>query len=120
MSYLLPRIFVISIVTLTLSGIAMAQFAPAPGNPFAAGSAPVAIASGDFNGDGLPDFAIANQSSNNVTVLLGTAGGGYTPSPGSPYRSGAAPLSLVVTDFNGDGHDDLAIANSASANVTVL
>ena len=34
------------------------------------GSSAIAIATGDFNGDGGPDLAVANNGSNNVGVLL--------------------------------------------------
>jgi VCBS repeat protein len=37
---------------------------------FAAGSLPYSVAVGDFNGDGLPDLAVANAYSNNVSVLI--------------------------------------------------
>jgi hypothetical protein len=37
---------------------------------FGAGSFPVSVAVDDFNGDGLPDLAVANDSSNNVSVLI--------------------------------------------------
>ena len=98
----------------------MGDFGPAPGSPFAVGTKPYSIAAGDFNGDGIQDLATANYGSNNVTVLLGNGMGGFTPATGSPYAVGSAPQSLAVGDFNGDGIEDLAIANSGSANVTVL
>ncbi len=37
---------------------------------FAAGSIPFSVAVGDFNGDGLPDLAVANGGSANVSVLI--------------------------------------------------
>jgi FG-GAP-like repeat len=40
---------------------------------FAAGSGPLALTSGDFNGDGKIDIAVANMSGNDVTVLLNTS-----------------------------------------------
>ena len=49
---------------------------------FAAGDLPVSVAVGDFNGDSDPDLAVANQASNNVSILLG--GGGRRASPGRP------------------------------------
>jgi hypothetical protein len=103
---------------LCLTGPALAQFAPAPSSPFAAGTAPDSVAVGDFNGDGIPDLAVANRDSNTVTVLLGNGTGGFAPAPGSPIAVGSAPLSIAVADFNGDGKLDLAVANSAS--VTIL
>ncbi len=38
-----------------------------------AGSSPASVATGDFNGDGHPDLAVANGVSNDVTILLYTA-----------------------------------------------
>jgi hypothetical protein len=37
---------------------------------FGAGSFPLSVAVDDFNGDGLPDLAVANDFSNNVSVLI--------------------------------------------------
>jgi uncharacterized repeat protein (TIGR01451 family) len=36
------------------------------------------------------------------------------------YPVGASPQAVVVADFNGDGHPDIAVANSGSGNVSVL
>ena len=49
---------------------------------FAAGDVPVSVAVGDFNGDSDPDLAVANVDSDNVSVLLGGAGGSF----GAPDR----------------------------------
>jgi uncharacterized protein (TIGR03437 family) len=103
-----------------LLGNGSGEFTAAPGSPFAAGVQPHGIAVGDFNGDGKQDLAVANAGSNNVTVLLGNDMGGFTPAIGSPFTVGTFPLSVAVGDFNGDGIQDLAIANSTSANVVVL
>ena len=35
------------------------------------------MAVGDFNGDGKPDLAVANDGSNNVSVLLGNGDGTF-------------------------------------------
>jgi hypothetical protein len=37
-----------------------------------AGNGPISIITGDFNGDGRTDIAVANQDSNNVSIVLGT------------------------------------------------
>jgi len=37
---------------------------------YAAGFTPISVAVGDFNADGRPDLAVANQNSNTVSVLL--------------------------------------------------
>jgi len=43
----------------------------APEN-YGAGTNPLSVAVGDFNGDGKPDLAVANNGSNNVSILLNT------------------------------------------------
>ena len=103
-----------------LLGDGTGRFTAAPSSPFPAGSQPNSVAVGDFNGDGKPDLAIANYNSNNVTVLLGNGTGGFTAAPGSPFPAGVQPYSVAVGDLNGDGKPDLAIANVASGDVTVL
>ena len=96
------------------------SFAPAPGSPFAVGTQPERVASADFNGDRNPDLAVTNTASNNVTVLLGDGRGGFAPASGSPFAVGAFPLGITSADFDRDKKPDLATANIASSNVTVL
>lgn len=95
-------------------------FTPMPGSPLAAGDGPYGVVAADFNRDDLPDLAIANHDSDNVSVLLRQAGAGFAPEPGSPYPAGDGPNQLASADFNGDKKADLAIANDQSNNVTVL
>jgi hypothetical protein len=68
------------LVPTALAGTAMAQaqvsFGPAAN--VATGDGPASVAVGDFNGDGNPDLAVANQLSSTVSVLLGSAAGGFT------------------------------------------
>lgn len=46
------------------------QFKGVSTRTYAAGEAPAAVAIADFTGDGALDFAVTNQSSNNVTVMV--------------------------------------------------
>ena len=103
-----------------LLGNGSGGFTAATGSPFAVGTSPYLVVVGDFNGDGIQDLAMANGGSNNVTVLLGNGSGGFTAAAGSPFAVGSWPVSLAVGDFNGDGIQDLAIANFGGNNVTVL
>jgi hypothetical protein len=61
----------------------------APAVSFFTGTEPISVAVGDFNGDGKPDLAVADASSNAVSVLLNT-----TP-PGSP-----TPTFAPVANFS--------------------
>ncbi|MGQ0501926.1 MAG: FG-GAP-like repeat-containing protein [Panacagrimonas sp.] len=94
----------------------------APAN-LSAGSSPRSVAVGDVNGDGRPDLAVANQDSNNVSVLLNSTLPGETlPSYAAAvnFATGAVPVSVALSDVNDDGRPDLAVANNAGANVSVL
>jgi len=44
---------------------------------FNAGANPVSLAAGDFNGDGKLDLAVANQQSENISVLMGKGDGSF-------------------------------------------
>jgi uncharacterized protein (TIGR03437 family) len=94
-------------------------FTPAPGSPFIVGTNPASVVAGDFNGDGVLDVAIANLTTNNVTILLGFGNGGFTP-VGASIPVGTKPFSMALADFNQDGFPDLAVANSGGNKVTVL
>jgi hypothetical protein len=91
---------------------------------FPAGSDPQSLAVGDFNGDGIPDLAVANEGmppyypDGSVSVLLGNGDGSFRAA--RTFTSGARPESVAVGDFNEDGHLDLAVANFTSSNVSVL
>jgi hypothetical protein len=78
---------------------------------FPAGQAPNSIATGDFNGDGVIDFAVANATDNTVSILLGKPDGTFAPQV--TYATGTGPLGIVAGDFNGDGNLDLAVTNAA-------
>jgi uncharacterized protein (TIGR03437 family) len=103
-----------------LLGNGAGGFTPVTGSPFAAGSLPNFGASGDFNGDTIPDLAVSNSGSNNVTVLLGNGAGGFTPATGSPFATGPAPQALVTADFDTDGKTDIAVADQGDGKVTYL
>jgi len=100
-----------------LLGDGSGGFKQATGSPFTIDTGPdtqlYQVLVGDFNGDGNQDVAAATTSGNGffVVVLLGNGMGGFAEAPDSPSRA-VAPRNLVVGDFNGDGKEDLAAANS--------
>ncbi|MFO0576442.1 MAG: FG-GAP-like repeat-containing protein [Polyangia bacterium] len=91
----------------------------ATGSPFAAGSSPVFLGVSDFNGDGKPDFVVANQSSSSLSLLIGNGTGGFTKVPASPFAGGNGPTGVGVADFNGDGLIDFANTNFFGGTATV-
>jgi trimeric autotransporter adhesin len=102
-------------------GGGFAQVSTSPINSPANGDepeGPLAIVTGDFNGDGNLDLAVVNPSSNTVTILLGHGDGTFIAAA-SP-ATGNGPSAIAVGDFNGDGKADLAVTNSGSNTVSIL
>jgi hypothetical protein len=70
-----------------------------------------AIAMADFNGDGKPDLAVAEQYGQAVLIMLGNGDGTFQM--GANYPANGAAQSLAAADFNGDGKVDLALNTGA-------
>ena len=103
------RLFVVLGLS-ALCGIARAacpDFATAVN--YAAGTKPAAVAVGDVNRDGKLDLAVANTTSENVSILLGY-GNGTFHAP-TNFGVGHAPAAIAIADLSGDGKLDLAVAN---------
>jgi type II secretory pathway component GspD/PulD (secretin) len=85
---------------------------------FSTGTKPAALATGDFNIDGLPDLAVSDQTSNTVSILIGNGDGTFAPR--LDLGTGSGPAGLTSASFTGNGRPDLAIADSTANTVTVL
>lgn len=82
---------------------------------------PRSIAALDFDLDGDLDLAVANGSFyGETTVLRGDGTGRFEEAAGSPVGVGAQPNDIAVADFNLDGRPDMALANFASGNASIL
>lgn len=79
---------------------------------------PSAVALGDFNGDGLQDFAATSSSGNLVSVSMGNGNGTFA-NP-TTYAIGQNPSALLAVDVNRDGILDLVTADGSSNDVSVL
>jgi len=82
----------------------------APAVTYNAGTNPIGSVVHDFNGDGKLDLAVANGSSNDVSILLGIGDGTFAAAVN--YPAGPHPVAPAVGDFNGDGKPDLAVADN--------
>ena len=81
---------------------------------YAVGAIPASVAAGDFNRDGRPDVAVANNGDDTASVLvnLGNGGGagGFTLQL-SCGDVGYFPSSVAMADLDGDGRLDLVVTN---------
>ncbi|SPE23836.1 conserved exported hypothetical protein [Acidobacteriia bacterium SbA2] len=84
------------------------------------GKSPQAVAVGDFNGDGMPDFAVANNADSTISVFLGQPNGTFQAL--TPFSTGAstAPTAMATADFNGDKKLDLAVVLNGANTVAVF
>jgi hypothetical protein len=106
-------------------------FTEASGSPFALPSAaagPIAMTAADFDSDGHLDLAIVNQTTSDVSILLGNVDSKGNPTfaqatsgqGGSPIAVGKSPVAIATGDLNNDSHPDLVVVNQADNSVSVL
>ncbi len=90
-----------------------------PFQPLPVGAGPVAIAEGDFAGNGDLDLAVANKYSGSVSILMGNSDGTFRPAQ-NIYGVGNTPVGIVAGDFRGVGIIDLAVVNQGGNSVSFL
>lgn len=81
---------------------------------FSAGSYPTGIASADFNGDSIPDLAVANSIGKSISVLLGNGNGTFATRVN--YQSSVAQnfYNVALGDMDGDGEVDIITGGGLS------
>lgn len=85
------------------------------------GTGPDGIAAADLNHDGKIDLVVANnnfQQPSTISVLTGNGDGTFGKA--RLVDVGSGPAGVALADFNGDGNADAAVANTASATLTLL
>lgn len=104
------------------AGNADGTFTEVAGSPFALPSGdegPDGVTVADFDNDGIPDLAILNQTSSNVTILKGNGNGTFTEFPNSPLSVGKTAVAIASGSLAGSTGPGLAIANQADNTVSV-
>jgi hypothetical protein len=97
------------------------NFVQPASSPESAGDSPSSIAAADLDGDLDMDLAVANQQSNNVTILRNNGNGNFAEPGSSPEAAGTFPQGIAAAGLDGDADMDLAVANQGSpSNVTIL
>jgi hypothetical protein len=94
-----------------------------PAVNYATPRGPQSVAVGDFNSDGIPDLAVTqgpdgSDRHNQAWVFLGKGDGTFQPPVA--FQAGVfTPQQIIATDFDGDGKQDLAVADSSNS-ISVL
>src|SRR5690554_2304309 len=106
------------------------NFAPSATHYPTQNTGPIGITAGDFNGDGLTDFAVTNtvSASSTGTVSILTATGNFPPPPNintilqydNSINVGMGPTFIEAADSDGNGSMDLLVVNQTSGHVSVL
>lgn len=102
---IVPALFSLQLISYT----AQAQACFAAAVNFNTNNGPNSVATGDFNGDGNADYAVANYSSSNISIRLGNGAGSFGAN--TNFSSTGTPYAVHSADLNGDNKIDLAIAD---------
>ena len=81
----------------------------------------IGLASGDFNGDGFPDFVIGSEGDPNIagiTVFLSRPDGSLKP--GVTYGTSNCYWFVAVADFDKDSHPDIAASNHCTGELQIF
>jgi len=92
--------------------------------PFTTGDQPVVLTTADFNGDQVPDVAVAIRTnlapSDWVAILLGNNDGTFRLQSHQVLVPSYFPSAIVSADFTSDGVPDLAITSQSTTGLVIL
>ncbi len=102
-----------------LNGDGAGALVPSAAGAVPSGDAPMGMAAGDLSGDGVADLVVANLNDGTLSVLVSNGVDTFVPGPQPLIAVGPIPFATVVSDLNGDGLLDIAVANQGDDSVHV-
>ncbi len=85
---------------------------------YPANVSPTNLAVGDFNNDNKQDVVVTNQISNDISVLIGTGTGSFSPQT-LINSGGSGPYGIATGNFNADANLDFVVTNSGANTVSL-
>jgi hypothetical protein len=83
------------------------------------GGSPASLVTGELNGDGAADLAIADTAQSAVLIALGNGNGTFHRSLNVPAQ--ASPVGVTLADFHGDGKQrDIVVVSGAPSEVVTV
>lgn len=87
---------------------------------FPVSTPPIAVVAGDFNGDGIPDFAVADEAVNNLNsnmTVFESSAGSYVS---TRYPYGDEPRCIVATKLARHGKLDVITSNEFNGTIDLF
>lgn len=110
LKFALPWLFLAVAIPSTALPLSFSQ------HQFTTGRGPMRLVRADFNNDGIPDLASANDDGS-ITVLLSNGNGTFRR---VDTAAGTQLSDLAVADFNRDSKPDLVVLNHLSSGSSVV
>lgn len=83
-------------------------------------SVPIGITVSDLNNDSHVDIVVATQGNDQLNIFLGHGNGSFRQTIIFPMKTDSHLYSPIITDFNGNGYLDIAVANHWNHSIDIL